>query len=115
MKLSSYQNKENRAIKSNLPEYEGGDLEEYMYSNRLRREILYTHQKQCEKSGKYVEADLAKRSDVQKLVKIIGGFDVIIANAGVGGEAGGADLGLGQQRRLGQQRVIRMTHWKAGH
>ena len=47
-----------------------------------------------ETRGTVVEADLAKRSDVQKLVKIIGGFDVIIANAGVGGEAGGAELGV---------------------
>jgi hypothetical protein len=36
------------------------------------REILYTHQKQCEKSGKYVEADFAKkrlakmRTDLEK-------------------------------------------------
>lgn len=36
------------------------------------RDILYTHQKQCEKSGKYVEADFAKkrlakmRTDLEK-------------------------------------------------
>ena len=47
-------NKENRMSRVALPEYQGGTLEEYM-------EVLYTHQKTCEKSGKYMEAETAKR------------------------------------------------------
>ncbi|EGR28522.1 hypothetical protein IMG5_173780 [Ichthyophthirius multifiliis] len=39
--------------KSQIPEPDG-DIEEYM-------EVLLEHQKNCEKSGKYVEAELAKR------------------------------------------------------
>lgn len=47
-----------------------------------------------ETRGTVVEADLAKRSDVQRLAKMVGGFDVVIANAGVGGEAGGTELSV---------------------
>lgn len=43
-------------------------MEEYMYFFINKREILYTHQKQCEKTGKYMEADLAKK----KLTKMRG-------------------------------------------
>lgn len=39
--------------KNTLPQPEG-DIEEYM-------EVLLEHQKNCERSGKYVEAEMAKR------------------------------------------------------
>lgn len=48
-----YRNKENnlsrvsRTSKASLPDFGGDNLEEYM-------EILYTHQKQWEKEGKYM-------------------------------------------------------------
>lgn len=45
-----------------------------------------------ETRGTVVEADLAKRGDVQKLAKTVGQFDVIIANAGVAGDADGTEL-----------------------
>ena len=47
-----------------------------------------------ETRGTVVEADLAKRGDVQRLAKQIGDFDVVIANAGVGGDADGTELNV---------------------
>ncbi|MEZ5382312.1 MAG: SDR family NAD(P)-dependent oxidoreductase [Microthrixaceae bacterium] len=46
-----------------------------------------------ETRGTVVEADLSKRGEVQKLAKSLGDFDVLIANAGVGGDTDGALLG----------------------
>ena len=43
-----------RVSKVSMPDFEGDNLEEYM-------EILYGHQKQCEKEGKYQQADMAKK------------------------------------------------------
>ncbi|MBK6970195.1 MAG: SDR family NAD(P)-dependent oxidoreductase [Candidatus Microthrix sp.] len=47
-----------------------------------------------ETRGTVVEADLSKRSDVQRLAKMVSEFDVVIANAGVGGEASGSELSV---------------------
>ena len=43
-----------RVSKVSMPDFDGDNLEEYM-------EILYGHQKQCEKEGKYQQADMAKK------------------------------------------------------
>ena len=53
--------KENRMSRVSLPDFEGGSLEEYMYSLYTLSEVLYTHQKTCEKTGKYMQAETAKR------------------------------------------------------
>jgi hypothetical protein len=52
-----------RMSKVSLPEFDGDNLEEYM-------DVLYSHQKHCEKEGKYMQADMAKKKLSQMKVEL---------------------------------------------